>query len=531
MKFILVLQECLAAMILIHSSMGGRSHIKAMLEVGQTLGERGHSVQYVALDDNLRFAKGHYNIQRVGLGHKGHFVDTQMQLLDSACAGKLGNECRMGVFNVSLEWFRMSYRSEYLPLLEHVKQEKPDVMVCDKFAFACQEIAEVNSIPLAIGIQALDFASHYNSPFLANDIWFGPITIENMSFPRKLYDSLVIPFVVKMCWRKIYEILTKERQLAGSSAQHHPLKAFDYATVIVNSFFGFEVAQPIPPNIRLIGPILSTKAPPLEPMLHTFLSKHSHVMLVGFGSLISLETREINAILRGALQAMEEGNIDGLIWGLGRTQISKFPDTTELSHDFFADERFQFLPWAPQQTILNHPNTTVFLSHAGLESSFEAIHSRTPILTIPFFSDQGRNAAKLQEMGVGLHIDPYNIDVAAALKTLLSRPNLAASLDKSKALTNSHIKRRQEAANHIEDHLELAQACRPRHPHIFGSNQPPCEISHLLCASSRMSLFTANRLDVYLFLFVAGVTALATAVYIARHNLCATKPTAHQKQQ
>ncbi|KAJ9063639.1 hypothetical protein DSO57_1038771 [Entomophthora muscae] len=494
--------------------MGGRSHIKAMLEVGQTLGERGHSVQYVALDDNLRFAKGYSNIQRVGLGHKGHFVDTQMQVLDSFCSGKLGDEYRMAFVAAVMEWIRMSYRREYLPLLEHVKQEKPDMMVCDNFAYACLEIAEANSIPLMIGIQALDFISIFNSPFLAKDTRFGPLTIDAMSLPAKLFDTVVISHIEEEIWNRVYKILKEERNLSGSKASWHSIDAFHYGAGIVNSFFGFEVAQSIPPNIKAVGPILSTKAPLLDPILHTFLTTHTRVMFVGFGSLISLETKEINAILTGALQAMEEGNIDGLIWGLGRTQISNFPNTTEPRHDFFADERFQFLPWALQQSILNHPSTVVFLSHGGLESSFEAIHSRTPILNIPYLGDQPRNAAKLQVMGVGLHIDPYNIDVAAALKTLLSRPNLAASLDKSKALTNSHLKRRQEAANHIEDHLELAQACRPHHPHIFGSNQPPCEISHLLPASNRMSLFTANRLDVYLTLLTFGLVILSLTMYI-----------------
>ncbi|KAJ9075833.1 hypothetical protein DSO57_1031920 [Entomophthora muscae] len=69
MLLLLFVGRCVGYSILIHSGMGSRSHVKGMLEVGQALGERGHLVQYVALDDNIGHARHHPNITEVGLGH------------------------------------------------------------------------------------------------------------------------------------------------------------------------------------------------------------------------------------------------------------------------------------------------------------------------------------------------------------------------------------------------------------------------------------------------------------------------------
>lgn len=55
--------------------------------------------------------------------------------------------------------------------------------------------------------------------------------------------------------------------------------------------------------------------------------------------------------------------------------------------------------------LVAHPNTVAFMSHCGLMSTYEAIHYAKPMLTIPIFADQPSTAVRLQELGVGLHLD------------------------------------------------------------------------------------------------------------------------------
>lgn len=55
--------------------------------------------------------------------------------------------------------------------------------------------------------------------------------------------------------------------------------------------------------------------------------------------------------------------------------------------------------------LLGHPNVVAFISHCGLMSTYEAIYYAKPMITVPIFADQPSTAARLQELGVGVHMD------------------------------------------------------------------------------------------------------------------------------
>ncbi|SIJ05831.1 oleandomycin glycosyltransferase [Mycobacteroides abscessus subsp. bolletii] len=53
----------------------------------------------------------------------------------------------------------------------------------------------------------------------------------------------------------------------------------------------------------------------------------------------------------------------------------------------------------PQISVLN--NATVFLSHAGMGSTMEALLAQVPVVAVPQQGDQRLNARKIQELGLG----------------------------------------------------------------------------------------------------------------------------------
>ncbi|XP_050693307.1 UDP-glycosyltransferase UGT5-like [Eriocheir sinensis] len=57
--------------------------------------------------------------------------------------------------------------------------------------------------------------------------------------------------------------------------------------------------------------------------------------------------------------------------------------------------------WLPQQDILAHNNVKVFISHGGLLSLQESIFHATPLLVLPIFGDQPRNAMYVESSGLG----------------------------------------------------------------------------------------------------------------------------------
>ncbi|KAJ8912888.1 hypothetical protein NQ315_011211 [Exocentrus adspersus] len=61
--------------------------------------------------------------------------------------------------------------------------------------------------------------------------------------------------------------------------------------------------------------------------------------------------------------------------------------------------------WLPQLTVLDHPNTKLFIMQGGLQSSEEAILAKVPIIGFPTHSDQTVNVDTFVKYGVGIALD------------------------------------------------------------------------------------------------------------------------------
>ncbi|XP_063907825.1 UDP-glycosyltransferase UGT4-like [Zophobas morio] len=72
-------------------------------------------------------------------------------------------------------------------------------------------------------------------------------------------------------------------------------------------------------------------------------------------------------------------------------------------------QNVKVVSWAPQQDILRHPNTKLFISQGGLQSIDEAIRFKVPILGIPFFGDQFYNSIRVKELKLGSWIELHTL--------------------------------------------------------------------------------------------------------------------------
>ncbi|CAG4959433.1 unnamed protein product [Colias eurytheme] len=83
------------------------------------------------------------------------------------------------------------------------------------------------------------------------------------------------------------------------------------------------------------------------------------------------------------------------------------------------------MKWAPQPSILAHPNCIIFITHGGLLSTTEAVHFGKPIIAIPIFGDQYTNTKRAIENGYALQVTltmKLADDLKAALEEMLSIP-------------------------------------------------------------------------------------------------------------
>ncbi|KAK0408119.1 hypothetical protein QR680_003784 [Steinernema hermaphroditum] len=74
-----------------------------------------------------------------------------------------------------------------------------------------------------------------------------------------------------------------------------------------------------------------------------------------------------------------------------------------------AGPNVKVLSWAPQREIVADERTVLFFTHGGLKSLKESICAGTPVLVLPFFADQVRNALYMVHLGFAEYVNKRTI--------------------------------------------------------------------------------------------------------------------------
>ncbi|XP_022815720.1 UDP-glucuronosyltransferase 2B10-like [Spodoptera litura] len=129
----------------------------------------------------------------------------------------------------------------------------------------------------------------------------------------------------------------------------------------------------------------------------------------------------------------------------------------------FEDNSLQGVPknvhivnWAPQPSILAHPNVKMFISHGGQLSSLEAIHFGKPIIGIPVFFDQFTNIHKAAQNGYALRVPlSQNLprDLKPAINTMLSDDRYAKQVKELSDLYHDRLTKPGPALVYWVEHV------------------------------------------------------------------------------
>ena len=94
------------------------------------------------------------------------------------------------------------------------------------------------------------------------------------------------------------------------------------------------------------------------------------------------------------------------------------------------------LPWVPQQAILAHPNTRVFITHCGMHGVLEAIYhevghcqltsDQVPMVGMPVFIDQMDVVKRMEETGIGLRVskEAPGDEILSAIEQVSHHPTI-----------------------------------------------------------------------------------------------------------
>ena len=146
---------------------------------------------------------------------------------------------------------------------------------------------------------------------------------------------------------------------------------------------------PTYPNIKYIGGINTRPAESLTGEVKLFMdSAENGAVVISFGSVVN---------------AFPDDLLNKLVLAVRRRPNLRFifrnGNQTKL------DGNLLLMPWLPQNDLLGHSKTKLFISHCGNSGQFEALYHAVPIICLPVFGDQPYNAARIQAKGYGIHLN------------------------------------------------------------------------------------------------------------------------------
>ncbi|CAB5380091.1 unnamed protein product [Rhizophagus irregularis] len=491
--------------ILFGSFMGGRSHVKPMLDIATILAERGYNVILLASGNNV-LSSEYPAVKQISLGPGMGMKNLGKDGIDE----EQDYNAMKSLWEIGV----ISYKRTYEKYKSVVEDYNIDLIFCDLLINeACIDVANTLKKPVVVLVSALQIVDP--KPYKFDPILGCNISLENESIWERFRCNFIQVFRYVYSLSDFTNQLNEMRKQMNVDLGQLTLGGFKASLVLIDTFFGFELPQTLPPYVQEIGPILSEEYPPLTPELSDFINGHERVLYVSFGTLYSTTTDNNSKLLQSFIEAINKKIIDGVVWALVETPKDYFYPTLKLS-DGTQIQTSQILnnehphihiaEFVPQFGILNHTNTKLFFNHGGAGSAHESLYTGTPMLVLPFAGDQMGNAQKLVSAGVASSLKLTTLDVNDILNkmdSLLKEENVKNNSERLKVLAKINSKRKYRAADLIEYIL---------HSSSFVEYIDDDFLKEWVPAETRMGFIKAYNLDIYAILIGIALSIIGIIV-------------------
>ncbi|EDV26585.1 uncharacterized protein TRIADDRAFT_4490, partial [Trichoplax adhaerens] len=207
-----------------------------------------------------------------------------------------------------------------------------------------------------------------------------------------------------------------------------------------------EYPRPVPPYIKLVGPISVKDAVPLPPNFEEIMQNSPNgLILLSFGSELQLGEENLPEMIQGLGQLPYR-----VIWKTHQS-VGNLPDNVKV------------VKWMPQSDILGHKNTVALITHCGANSMYEAAYHGIPVVGMPAMLEQKGNAVRIATAGFGLRVDFYSFkakDIVNAVTEVTKNKKYKEAAIKISTILKS---RRRPGKDAIVDWTEYVKATDGAH--------------------------------------------------------------------
>jgi len=317
---------------------------------------------------------------------------------------------------IMLSYLVEHYDTIYESLRKLLLARRGDFFVFDRALIPAMDLAFSEGMPFLIlsrGLAIVHGAS-----------WKYPLPYSSMPYPMTLPQRVVNlalrAWHMSVFFAPLMQLLAKRRAKNRALSTYNPFKA---APVIVGNAPLLELNQPVPGNIKLVGPILAKRDKTAEGELTRWLDARSNVVYVAFGTLAILTESQLESWCSGLLQTGFH-----ILWALPGQNFDLLKDVILPRLSKEDQSRLRVERFVPQQQVLEHSSVSVFVTHASANGVMEALIAGKPMVAAPLFGDQCYFAARVQELGVGVRIDKTQMTPAiirSSVQRVINTPSYA----------------------------------------------------------------------------------------------------------
>ena len=372
-----------------------------------------------------------------------------------------------------------------------------DVMISDAVNAPCDSLlAEYLDIPLIL------YSNHgygtvpwiYLSPgsLGSTATEFHDITPKDMFILRlfELLDNWVTYYVYSPWYFNpmISEIGNKYKY--NNSVINSGFICSKVSLLLINTLMSTDYPRPLQPHFKFIGGFYVEEAKPLSEDIEEFLQSASDhgVIVMSFGTLYAHELNDLRRVFDNVFSRLQQR----VIWG-------------NLGGKYINDSSSNVLrrQWIPQNDLLGHPKTKLFISHCGMSATHEAIYHGVPVLALPVIADQMRNSQRLcdrLQMGQKLDLDKITeSSLFASINNVLNNRSYSMNAKEVSRLMRDQPMSSKAYLNYWVEYIIRYKGAK----HLTDEYISTCD----------MSLYRYFQLDVIAFILFIGLLLVAIVLF------------------
>uniref|UniRef100_A0A0K0FE02 glucuronosyltransferase n=1 Tax=Strongyloides venezuelensis TaxID=75913 RepID=A0A0K0FE02_STRVS len=286
-------------------------------------------------------------------------------------------------------------------ITKRMKDEKFDLGISESFAPCGLGVLKHYNITNTVSVfSGCSFDSHYEILGLSVPVAQSPTSVAPLPSKMNIFErilNLLSYIVLKKSYSDSINIgnsMFKRFYKEGEIDLHNLFK--ESAFYIDNCDPLLSFGSPSTPKFLHLGGFLSRESKPLSSEYDEVLSRRKRNVLISFGS-ITESSKMTDNMKKNLARLFKEYPDVTFLWKYDKDR----PEILKGIGNVFLSK------WMPQLDLLADPRMSLFITHGGMNSFLEASKYGVPLIDIPLFGDQPKNAKIVEELKLGRIVDKF----------------------------------------------------------------------------------------------------------------------------